>query len=169
MRRPSESLTDGTAWFVARHGGWRVLVTLALASAPMYVWIQFYYLSTGAWNQSRELVVGNAPLLATFFVPLIFAAWAIGFRGWYILVGALAAAVIAGWTSPDSIAAQLLPYGYINLGIVLALLMIFWRAFCYWRDRHIHVLPVTEYTDGARALVVGVAVILLVLLMPIKL
>lgn len=157
-----------TAAYVLSHGGWRALVTVVVTVAPFYGWIQFYYLSTGAWNQPIEQVVGNPPLLATFFIPLIIAAWVIGFQGRYIFVGAIAGAIIAGWTPPASLAAQLFPYGYINLGITLVLLMISWRAFCYWRDYNVHKLPVARYTNGARTVAAIAVVFLLILLLPIQ-
>jgi hypothetical protein len=168
VKRSGHRPADVTAAFILRHGSWRTLAAVALLVAPVYAWVQFYYLSTGAWNQSRELVAVHAPLLATFLVPLAVAAWVMGFRGRYLFIGALASAVIAGWMSPDSLAAQLLPYGYINLGIILILLIICWRAFCYWRDRHIHALPIVGYTKGARVVAAVAVLILLVLLLPVK-
>lgn len=153
---------------VLLHGGWRMLVAFAIVVAPLYGWILLYYLSTGAWQQSTDVVRMNAPLLATFFIPLIIGAWVIGFRGWYIVIGAVVAAIITGWLPVFSIANQLIPNGYANLAVVLILLMICLRAFQYWRDYIIGKLPIARYTRGAYIVAILAVTGLLVLLLPVQ-
>lgn len=153
--------------YVVLHGGWRVILTFIAVVVPTYAWILFYYLSTGAWHQSGETVRIHAPLLATFFIPLLVGAWIIGFRGWRVVIGAIVAAVITGWLPAQSIAAKILPDSYINLAIVLILLMIYLRAFRYWRDYVVHNLPVARYTRAGIAVMGVVVVVLSVLLWPL--
>lgn len=161
-------MTDRTAAFILVHGGWRALAAFVIIVAPMYGWILFYYLSTGAWHQSSDIIRMSAPLLATFFIPLILGAWVIGFRKWHILIGAVIAAVIAGWMPVTTVATQLLPNGYINLATVLILLTICIRTFRHWRDYYVEKLPVAGYTKGAMIVVVVAVVGLLALLLPIE-
>lgn len=154
--------------FVLLHGGWRTLAASAIVIVPLYGWILFYYLSTGAWQQSADLIRMSAPLLATFFIPLIVGAWVIGFRGWYAIIGAVVAAVITGWLPLLSIANQLIPNGYASLAVVLILLMICLRMFQYWRDYIVGKLPVARYTRGACIVVIVTVVGLLALLLPVQ-
>lgn len=114
----------------------------------MRAWIQFYYLSTGAWHQSSDVVRMQAPLLATFLIPLIIGALVIGFHHWRSVVSSLVAAIITGWLPVATIAGQLLPNSYINLAIVLILLMMLLCAFEYYRDYHVRKLQGVRYTQG---------------------
>jgi hypothetical protein len=159
---------DKTARFVLLHGGWRVVATFAIIVAPTYGWVLFYYLSTGAWHQSNAIVRMHAPLLATFFIPLVISAWVIGFRGWYVLIGGIAAALVAGWLPATTAATRLVSYGYINMAIVLTLLMISLRSFQYWRDHIIHRLPIARYTPDAMIVIGSTVIVLVALLLPFR-
>jgi hypothetical protein len=156
-----------TSSYILRHAGWRVLVAAIIIILPMYAWVLFYSFSTGAWNQSPDLIRGFSPLLATFFVPLLISVWIVGFRGWYILIVGILAALITGWL-PASLADQLLPNSYVRLAVTLLLLTLVWRAFLYWRDYAVHKLPVARYSRGAVMTAGITALCLVVLLLPIR-
>lgn len=162
----SRAPTEKTAGYVIRHGGWRVGVALAVIILPFYLWIIFYYLSTGAYNQSPQLVAIYAPILSTFIIPLVIACWVIGFRRWHILVIALAAGLLSSWL-PSGIANDLLPGSYVRLALVLVLVAICVRAFQYWREYIVLKHPVARYTRGACVTVLAVVIICSALLLPI--
>lgn len=162
----SQVLADKTALFVGAHGAWRIFAAAVAVVAPLYGWVLFYYLATGAWHQPASLVMMHAPVLATFVVPLVIGAWLLGFRRWYLAASSVLAAVVTSLLPSRTIANQLLPGGYINLAIILILLMIALRAFQYWRDYIILKLPVSRYTNGACWTVAITVVGLLALLVP---
>jgi hypothetical protein len=164
----SQVFTDKTALFIGVHGAWRIFAAAVAVVGPLYGWVLFYYLSTGAWHQPASLVMMYAPVLATFVVPLAIGAWLLGFRRWYLAVGSVLAAVITSLLPSRTIANQLLPGGYINLAIILILLMIALRAFQYWRDYIVLKLPVSRYTNGACWTVVITVAGLLALLIPTR-
>lgn len=161
-------LADKTALFVGVHGAWRMLAAGVVVITPLYGWVLFYYLATGAWNQPPSLVMGYAPLLATFVVPLVGGAWLLGFRGWYLVASSVLSVVIASLLPSHTIAKQLLPGGYINLAIILMLLIIILRAFQYWREYIILKLPVSRYTHGACWTVAITIIGLVALLIPVQ-
>lgn len=160
---------DKTALFVLLNGGWRVLVAFVVVVLPMYGWILFYYLATGAWHQSVDLVSMNAPVLATLVVPVVAGAWVLGFRGWHLATSSVVAFIIAGSLPTDAIVSQLLPRGYAKLAIVLILLMIGLRVLHYWREYIMLALPIARYAYDACAVVAITIIGLLVLLAPIQL
>jgi hypothetical protein len=159
---------DKTVEFVVLHGGWRVLLSSAVITAPLFAWIIFYYLATGAWDQSIDTVRSGAPLLATFVLPLVIGGWILGFRRWYLASSVVLTVAIAIALPSPTLANQLFPHSYINLAIVLILLMIGLRAFHYWREYLFLELPIAPYTMGACVTVAITTATLLTLLTAIS-
>lgn len=156
--------SDRTVAFVMLQGGWRILVSSVIVTGPLYGWILFYYLSTGAWHQSPDVVRAGAPPLATFVLPLVIGGWILGFRRWYLASSIVLTVIIAACLPSPTLAIQSLPKGYINLAIVLILLMISLQAFRYWRESIVLELPVARYTTGACVIIVITTAVLLTLL-----
>lgn len=151
--------------YVVGHGLWRAVAAVLILTLPVYVWLLFYPFATGVHTQSAELIMGNAPVLATYVVPLLAAVWVLGFRGLQFVVVLILGIIIARLL-PFSVANQLLPGSHLQLAVALVLVAIGVRVFMYWRDYYVHHLPIDRYSVSA-GIVVGVgALILINLLLP---
>lgn len=152
--------------YIVTHGLWRAVAALFIIVVPMYLWLLFYPFATGVYTQSPELIRMNAPFLATLVVPFLFAIWILGFKRWAFAAVFLLTIIITQWL-PFGVASQLLPGSYLRLAIVLLLVAMGVRAFLYWRDYHVHQLPIDRYSVSACIVIGAVSALLLVgLLLP---